>query len=414
MIRSGERLDLSSVPCPTVDKHSTGGVGDKISLPLCPLVAACGAAVPQLSGRGLGHTGGTLDKLEAIAGFRADLSAEEFVAPARRDRRRHLRRRHRAGAGRPQALRAARRHRHRRVDPADRQLDHVQEDRRGHRRARARRQGRGRAPSCATATGPLELARTMVGLGEAHGVRTTALLHRHGHAPRAAPPATASRWPSRSRCCRAAGPADVVEVTLALAREMLALAGIDADPAAALADGRAMDRWRTMVRAQGGDPDAPAARRAATSRRCAPAGRRPSGAVDALRGRHRRRAPRRRPRPQGGPGQPVGGDRAAGVARRRRDAPVRCSPSCTRTTRPTWRPGGRPSPARSGWATRPPRAGVAHPREGRSRLTPVGVTAAGPYAPWAYRRPHRACISPLRPIRPRGQRTATGRYPRSG
>ncbi len=136
MIASGDRLDLSALRKPTVDKHSTGGVGDKVSLILAPLVASCGAAVPQLSGRGLGHTGGTLDKLESIPGFRTGLTPERDARRPGPRRLRHLRRRLRARARRPQALRAAGRHRDGRVHPAHRQLDHVEEDRRGDERAR--------------------------------------------------------------------------------------------------------------------------------------------------------------------------------------------------------------------------------------------------------------------------------------
>lgn len=143
MINSGERMDFSSLGKPTADKHSTGGVGDKITLPLAPLVAVYGVAVPQLSGRGLGHTGGTLDKLEAIPGWQADLTNDEIM--------------HRlgkgsgavicaAGAGLAPADKklygAARRHCHCGYHPADRVLDHVQEDCGGYRFARARRQGR--------------------------------------------------------------------------------------------------------------------------------------------------------------------------------------------------------------------------------------------------------------------------------
>ena len=120
MIASGERMDFDSLSRPTADKHSTGGVGDKITLPLAPLVAACGAAVPQLSGRGLGHTGGTLDKLESIPGWRALLSNEEMLERPGHHRRGHLRGGRRPGPGGQEAVRAARRHRHGRSDPADR------------------------------------------------------------------------------------------------------------------------------------------------------------------------------------------------------------------------------------------------------------------------------------------------------
>ena len=142
MIASGERMDFSGLSRPTADKHSTGGVGDKITLPLAPLVAACGVAVPQLSGRGLGHTGGTLDKLESIPGWNASLSNEAMMAQLEDVGAVICA----AGSGLAPADKmlygAPRRHRHRRGDPADRQLDHEQEDRRGHWRAGARRQGR--------------------------------------------------------------------------------------------------------------------------------------------------------------------------------------------------------------------------------------------------------------------------------
>ena len=142
MIDSGERLDLSAVTRPTVDKHSTGGVGDKVSLPLIPLAAACGLAVPQLSGRGLGHTGGTLDKMEAIPGWRAQLGNEEFIAVLAAEGGVICAAGPRPRPGRPPPLRAAGHDRHGRVHPADRLVDHVQEDRRGHRRAGPRREVR--------------------------------------------------------------------------------------------------------------------------------------------------------------------------------------------------------------------------------------------------------------------------------
>ena len=255
MIDSGERLDLSTVDRPTVDKHSTGGVGDKITLPLTPLVAACGAAVPQLSGRGLGHTGGTLDKLESIPGFRVSLSNEEFLGQLREVGAAICA----AGSG---------------LAPADRKL-YALRDVTGTVEAVPLIASSIMSKKIAEGTASLvldvkvgsgafmksfeqarELAETMVELGAAHKVRTVALLTAMsspiGHAV-----GNALEVAESVEVLAGGGPADVVELTLALAREMLEVAGLsDVDPAEALRDGRAMDTWRAMVRAQGGDPDA--------------------------------------------------------------------------------------------------------------------------------------------------------------
>jgi len=255
MVASGERLDLSGVSRPTADKHSTGGVGDKITLPLTPLVAACGAAVPQLSGRGLGHTGGTLDKLESIPGWRATLTNEEFLAQLGDVGAAICA----AGAG---------------LAPADRKL-YALRDVTGTVEAIPLIASSIMSKKIAEGTGALvldvkvgsgafmksvddarELARTMVELGAASGVRTVALLTDMS-TPLGLAVGHAVEVTEAVEVLAGGGPADVVELTLALAREMLAAAGLDADPAAALADGRAMDTWRAMIRAQGGDPDAP-------------------------------------------------------------------------------------------------------------------------------------------------------------
>ncbi|GHJ56732.1 thymidine phosphorylase [Nonomuraea sp. TT08I-71] len=256
MIASGERLDLSPVARPTVDKHSTGGVGDKITLPLTPLVAACGAAVPQLSGRGLGHTGGTLDKLESIPGWRAALTNDEFIAQLRDVGAVICA----AGDG---------------LAPADRKL-YALRDVTGTVEAIPLIASSIMSKKIAEGTGALvldvkvgsgafmknvddarELARTMVELGGAHGVRTVALLTDMS-TPLGLAIGNAVEVTESVEVLAGGGPADVVELTLALAREMLAAAGLpDADPEAALRDGRAMDAWRAMIRAQGGDPDAP-------------------------------------------------------------------------------------------------------------------------------------------------------------
>ncbi len=256
MIRSGVRMDFSSLPLPTSDKHSTGGVGDKITLPLAPLVAACGAAVPQLSGRGLGHTGGTLDKLESIPGWRALLSNDEMMHVLRS-----------AGA----VICAAGDG----LAPADKKL-YALRDVTGTVEAIPLIASSIMSKKIAEGTGALvldvkvgsgafmknladaqELARTMVGLGTAAGVNTVALLTDMS-TPLGLTAGNALEVRESVEVLAGGGPADVVELTLALAREMLAAAGVHGkDPADALRDGSAMDHWRRMISAQGGDVDAP-------------------------------------------------------------------------------------------------------------------------------------------------------------
>ncbi|OPC84946.1 thymidine phosphorylase [Embleya scabrispora] len=255
MIASGERMDFSTLSRPTADKHSTGGVGDKITLPLAPLVAACGVAVPQLSGRGLGHTGGTLDKLEAIPGWQAALSNDAMlrvledvgaVICA-------------AGDG---------------LAPADKKL-YALRDVTGTVEAIPLIASSIMSKKIAEGTGALvldvkvgsgafmkdldnarELARTMVRLGVDHGVKTVALLTDMS-TPLGLTAGNALEVRESVEVLAGGGPADVVELTVALAREMLAAAGqTRIDPADALRDGSAMDVWRRMIGAQGGDPDA--------------------------------------------------------------------------------------------------------------------------------------------------------------
>jgi thymidine phosphorylase len=255
MIASGERMDFSSLSRPTADKHSTGGVGDKITLPLAPLVAACGVAVPQLSGRGLGHTGGTLDKLESIPGWRAALSTQEM-----------MRQLEDVGA----VICAAGDS----LAPADKKL-YALRDVTGTVEAIPLIASSIMSKKIAEGTGALvldvkvgsgafmkdvesarELARTMVDLGRDAGVNTVALLTNMA-TPLGLTAGNALEVRESVEVLAGGGPPDVLELTLVLAREMLAAAGRgDVDPADALKDGRAMDVWRRMVAAQGGDPSA--------------------------------------------------------------------------------------------------------------------------------------------------------------
>jgi thymidine phosphorylase len=255
MIASGERMSFAGLGKPTVDKHSTGGVGDKITLPLAPLVAAFGVAVPQLSGRGLGHTGGTLDKLESIPGWRAALSNDEMFAQLRDVGAVICA----AGSG---------------LAPADKKL-YALRDVTGTVEAIPLIASSIMSKKIAEGTDSLvldvkfgsgafmqdidrarELARTMVALGTDSGVATTALLT-DMNTPLGLAIGNANEVRESVEVLAGGGPADVVELTVALAREMLTLAGRpDADVEEALRDGRAMDAWRDMIRAQDGDPDA--------------------------------------------------------------------------------------------------------------------------------------------------------------
>ena len=255
MIASGERMDFSSLSRPTADKHSTGGVGDKITLPLAPLVAACGVAVPQLSGRGLGHTGGTLDKLESIPGWEAALSNEAMLQQLEDVGAVICA----AGSG---------------LAPADKKL-YALRDVTGTVEAIPLIASSIMSKKIAEGTGALvldvkvgtgafmkdlerarELASTMVALGKDAGVHTVALLTDMS-TPLGLTAGNALEVRESIDVLEGGGPADVIELTVALAREMLSGAGReDVDPAEVLASGGAMDAWRSMISAQGGDPAA--------------------------------------------------------------------------------------------------------------------------------------------------------------
>ena len=256
MINSGERMNWNSLARPTVDKHSTGGVGDKITLPLAPLVAACGAAVPQLSGRGLGHTGGTLDKMEAITGWRASLSNEEMLKVLQDCGAVICA----AGSG---------------LAPADKKL-YALRDVTATVQAIPLIASSIMSKKIAEGTGALildvktgngafmsapeqakQLAKTMVELGKRAGVKTRALVTAMD-VPLGLTAGNALEVRESIEVLQGGGPKDVVELTLILAREMLDAAGVTGkDPEVALRDGSAMDHWRRMVSAQGGNPDAP-------------------------------------------------------------------------------------------------------------------------------------------------------------
>jgi len=255
MVASGERMDFGDLPLPTVDKHSTGGVGDKTTLALLPVVAACGAAVPKASGRGLGHTGGTLDKLESIAGFTvelstrrvreqlADVGAAIFAAGelAAADKKLYALRDITATVESPPLIASSVMSKKLAEGVGALVLDvKVGAGALVESQAQAR-----------------ELAHLMVGLGAAHQMPTRALLT-DMNAPLGAAVGNALEVAEALEVLAGGGPRDVVELTVRLAGEMLELAGIDdREPAEALRDGTAMDRFRRIVAAQGGDLSVP-------------------------------------------------------------------------------------------------------------------------------------------------------------
>lgn len=255
MVSSGERLDFSTLSWPTADKHSTGGVGDKITLPLAPLVASFGVAVPQLSGRGLGHTGGTLDKFESIPGWRANLTNDEMHAQLEKVGAVVCA----AGSG---------------LAPADRKL-YALRDTTGTVEAIPLIASSIMSKKLAEGTGVLvldvkfgngafmstldrakELAEVLVGIGNDAGVKTRAVLS-NMNTPLGLAIGNANEVRESVEVLAGGGPSDVIDLTVTLAEHMLELAGVHgADVRANLSNGKAMDVWRAMVSAQGGDPDA--------------------------------------------------------------------------------------------------------------------------------------------------------------
>ena len=254
MIATGSRMDFATLNRPTVDKHSTGGVGDKITLPLVPLVAACGAAVPQLSGRGLGHTGGTLDKLESIPGWRAHLSNAEMLAQLS-DLGAVI-----CAAGSGLAPAAQKLYALRDVTATVESIPLIASSIMSKKIAEGAASlvldvKAGSGAFMKEVDAARELAGRMVELGKAAGVQTVAVLTDMS-TPLGRTVGNALEVREAVEVLAGGGPDDVVQLTLALATEMVSLAGLDTDPAQILSSGKAMDVWRRMIRAQGGDCDA--------------------------------------------------------------------------------------------------------------------------------------------------------------